>query len=120
MTTSGNSKLEPEVKEMTLAEAIRLKNKIRPLITHEGWKYVKTVLAFQATVRLNGLIAVPVKGIDDTLRQEYEKGEIAMLNMLQELPKSLHGYFDDFIKEENRRQADAARTDTDADRPAAS
>ena len=120
MTASGNGKLDPEVREMTLAEAIRLKNKIRPLMTHEGWKYVQTVLAFQSATRINSLVATPAKGIDDTLRQEYEKGEIAMLTMLQGLPETLNEYFDDFIKRENRRQADATGTDTDAERPAAS
>ncbi len=52
-------------------------SRLRSLLGHSGFTYLKEVLESQAASRTDHIILNPLESMDDVLEQEYKKGEAA-------------------------------------------
>ncbi|MFM6926980.1 MAG: hypothetical protein ACKOX6_00860 [Bdellovibrio sp.] len=68
------SKDELLEKESVLSENLRA---LQDLVASSAWKKYSDLIDAQVKGRIDQLVLKPLRGIDETLEQEYAKGEIA-------------------------------------------
>lgn len=85
---------------------------LRELENSPGWDIISKILDRQVAIRTNAMLTQPLKSLDQTLEQEYIKGEAAQLLTLRGLPTVLIEELKEAVK---RIREDAERTDTDDD-----
>jgi hypothetical protein len=73
------------------------------LISNEGWKELLKVLDSQIQVRLSTVMLTSLESHDQTLAQEFCKGEYAAFNLIKQLPDNALETVE-YIIEENKRQ----------------
>lgn len=58
-------------------------SRLRSLTEHTGFKYLREVLQEQVKVRTQAIILTPLNSLDETLHQEYSKGEAAGISLAE-------------------------------------
>lgn len=64
----------------------------------DSWQHFSSVLKEQYDLRMQALVSSPLKTLDESLAQEYMKGECAALLIISELLPKLSAYLDDLLK----------------------
>lgn len=60
-------------------------HRLTSLKSHPGFKELMQIAEVQAREREKTIILTPLKGMDDTLEQEYRKGEVAGIMLFMEM-----------------------------------
>jgi hypothetical protein len=76
--------VEEEREEGTLRELQEELSKLRDLRGHNGYRYLMEIAAAQVETRRN-FERSPLKSLDATLEQEFQKGEIAGILLFSEI-----------------------------------
>lgn len=76
-------------------EAVRMKRKMESLLGSDGWKMLAEMLEAQIGPRKQRVLYAPTK---EPMEQEYTKGEIAMLEMIARLPRTIIATSDEVIQ----------------------
>lgn len=74
---------------------------LRQLLRSEGWAFLVKHVENQIAARIDIIVLNPLGKLDETLAQEYAKGEVQALRMVTQLPKTLVEQAEQFIKERN-------------------
>lgn len=77
---------------------------LRLLLQSQGWALLNKHVQAQIDARTDAIILTPLSRMDDTLEQEYKKGEIAALRLTMVLPQTL-------VEEAERALADMRKND---------
>jgi len=80
--------------DITPEEATSYLSDFRKLLESRAWQIIDTVLYDHYTNGMAVLVASPLKTADAALEQEYEKGKLAEVCVLRNLPVSLLEHFE--------------------------
>ena len=61
-------------------------SRLKALVTTAGWKYLEKIAAAQVEHRRNSYELRPLSSLDETLAQEYQKGEVSGIRLFVQLP----------------------------------
>jgi hypothetical protein len=73
-----------EDRDRPLRELQEELSELNALREHRGYKTLMTIADLQAKARMDSLIA-PIKTMDDTLEQEFRKGEIGGIQLFMRM-----------------------------------
>lgn len=74
---------DPKVQVRELQEVL---SDLNALVESRGWKRLQKITAAQIETRRNGYEAKPLKSLDETLEQEFLKGEVVGIRTFIQLP----------------------------------
>lgn len=98
-----------DAKELTLNEVIDIRNVMVALGKHQGWTILCERMKIQLDRRIDTMVAMPLKSMDQVLEQEYMKGEAAMLRVFLLQQRAMVEELDDrivLLKSRNKSKKD--------------
>ncbi len=72
-----------------LREAVKQKNAFAALLQSEGWDMLMKIFQEQLETRRNQVELNPLASVDEAFGQQFERGEIANLRLVMNLPQSV-------------------------------
>ena len=72
-----------------LREAVKQKNAFAALLRSEGWDMLMKIFQEQLETRRNRVELTPLASVDEAFAQQFERGEIANLRLVMQLPQSI-------------------------------
>lgn len=85
-------------------------SRLTSLIAHPGYQFLMEVAQSQIETRINGIILTPLNTYDETLKQEYAKGEVAGIQLFKSLAEArvrdLSERIQDVLKTEEKDNED--------------
>lgn len=72
-------------------------SQLRGLVKLPAWEKLMRYASEQLTGRIDNIILNPVNGADDTLKQEYLKGEVSGIKLFTKMPEILIAELEDAI-----------------------
>ena len=80
---------EDQVEQPRLPEEVRVLQEERSRLTnlreHSGYKYLMEIAAAQIETRRQAVFLKPLKSMDETLEQEYLKGELSGITLFSQM-----------------------------------
>lgn len=80
------------------------KRALEALLQSSGWSILREVIASQVHNRIQQLVLTPLETLDQSLAQEYAKGETASLQLVLEMPKTLFEQASEEVLEANEKE----------------
>lgn len=101
--------------EERLREMQEVLSDLKALLAHKGWQRIERLLEDQQLNREKQIFKQPLESLDQTLRQEFEKGEAHGIYLARVLPRAHIGALEEEI-EQIEEQLDGNEPDRDDDR----